>query len=240
MIRHALAEARELGHPCMADEHVLLGVLRHGGGQGAALLEANGLDLATARAELLRVGPTIEPAADPASALRAIGVDIEDVRRRLEASFGSEALRVAERRVKRRPRWRGGHPRPSPLCVHLLAKRSFELAAGFATQRGDAGIGPNHLLYGVLQDSRDPLGTQLSRRSRRAWSVSASYPAGPTRYGSSCRPTASSCPGSPRRSAVASVALQCSCVSSPSPYALAWRTPWRPCYPSRTSAARPG
>jgi hypothetical protein len=57
VIRHALAEARELGHPCMADEHVLLGVLRHGG-QGAALLEANGLDLATARAELLRVGPT--------------------------------------------------------------------------------------------------------------------------------------------------------------------------------------
>ena len=167
VIRHALAEARELGHPCMADEHVLLGVLRHGGGQGAALLEANGLDLATARAELLRVGPTIEPAADPASALRAIGVDIEDVRRRLEASFGSEALRVAERRVRRRPRWRGGHPRPSPLCVHLLAKRSFELAAGFATQRGDAGIGPDHLLYGVLQDARDPLGTQLSRRSRR-------------------------------------------------------------------------
>jgi hypothetical protein len=30
---------------------------------------------------------------------------------------------VAERRVRRRPRWRGGHPRPSPLCVHLLVLR---------------------------------------------------------------------------------------------------------------------
>ena len=40
------------------------------------MLEADGLDLATARAELLRVGPTIEHAADPASALRAIGVDV--------------------------------------------------------------------------------------------------------------------------------------------------------------------
>jgi hypothetical protein len=167
VIRHAFAEARELGHPCMADEHVLLGVLRHGGGQGAALLEARRLDLATARAGLLRVGPTIEPAADPAKALRTVGVDIENIRQKLEASFGPEVLNAAERRVRRPPRWRGGHPRPSALCVHLLAKRSFELAAGFATRRGDAGIGPDHLLYGVLQDALDPLGTQLSRRSRR-------------------------------------------------------------------------
>jgi hypothetical protein len=58
-------------------------------------------------------------------------------------------------------------PRPSPLCVHLLAKRSLELAARFATRRGDAGIGPDHLLYGVLEAARDPLGTQLGRRSRR-------------------------------------------------------------------------
>jgi hypothetical protein len=43
----------------------------------------------------------------------------------------------------------------------------MEMAARFATQRGDAGIGPQHLLYGVLQDARDPLGTQLSRRGRR-------------------------------------------------------------------------
>ncbi len=167
VIRFAFAEARELGHPCMADEHVLLGVLRHRGGQGAALLEAHGLDLATARAELLKVGPTLGSSADPANALRVIGVDIEDIRRRLEVSFGAEAVNAAERRVRRRRQWRGGHPGPSALCVHLLAKRSFELAAGLATRRGDAGIGPDHLLYGVLQDALDPLGTQQSRRSRR-------------------------------------------------------------------------
>lgn len=85
----------------------------------------------------------------------------------LETTFGAEALQAAERRVRRRPRWRGGHPRPSPLCVYILAKRAFEIAARFAHQRGDAGIGPEHLLYGLLQDARDPLGTQLSRRSRR-------------------------------------------------------------------------
>jgi hypothetical protein len=41
------------------------------------------------------------------------------------------------------------------------------MAADFADGRGEAGIGPEHLLYGVLTDARDPLGTQLSRRSRR-------------------------------------------------------------------------
>ena len=167
VIRLAFVESRELGHPCLADEHVLLGLLRHGTSQAAELLRAQGLDLATARAELLRVGPTLGPRVDPASALRTLGIEVEEVRRRLEATFGTHALEAAERRVRRRPRWRGGHPRPSPLCVYLLAKRSLHIAARFADRRGDVGIGPEHLLFGVLHDARDPLGTQLSRRSRR-------------------------------------------------------------------------
>jgi hypothetical protein len=167
VIQLAYKEARELDHPCLADEHVLLGLLRHGSSQAAALLRAEGLDLATARAELMRVGPTLGPRVDPADALHALGIDAAEVRRRLEASFGTDAVEAAERRVRRRPRWRGGHPRPSPLCVYILAKRSFEMAGRFADRRGEAGIGPEHLLYGLLQDARDPLGTQLSLRSRR-------------------------------------------------------------------------
>ena len=103
----------------------------------------------------------------PAAALRALGIDAGEVRQRLEASFGADALCAAEHRVRRRPRWRGGHPRPSPLCVYLLAKRAMAIAARFAADRGDAEIGPQHLLYGVLQDARDQLGAQLSRRGRR-------------------------------------------------------------------------
>jgi len=167
VMRLAFAEARELGQPCMGDEHVLLGLLRHGNSQAAALLEAHGLDLAAARAELRRLDPTLGPGANPAGALRSFGIDVEEVRQRLEASFGTPALEAAERRVRRRPRWRGGSPRPDPLCVYILAKRALQIAAQFAARRGDAGIGPQHLLYGLLQDARDPLGTQLSRRSRR-------------------------------------------------------------------------
>jgi ATP-dependent Clp protease ATP-binding subunit ClpA len=167
VFRLAHDEARRLGHPCVADEHVLIGLLRHGNSQAAALLEARGLDLAAARSGLHRHGPALGPGASSAAALLALGIDAAAVRQRLEDSFGTAALQAAERRVRRRPRWRGGHPRPDPLCVHLLAKRALQMAAQFAGLQGDPGIGPEHLLYGVLQDALDPVGTQLSRRSRR-------------------------------------------------------------------------
>lgn len=167
VLRLAFVESRELGHPCLTDEHLLLGVLRHGTSEAAALLHSRGVDLLTARAELQRVGPTLGPRVDPVGALRSLGIDVEEVRQRLEDTFGAHAVRVAERRVRRRPRWRGGHARPNPLCVYLLAKRSLEFAARFADRQGDAGIGPEHLLYGALRDARDPLGTQFSRRTRR-------------------------------------------------------------------------
>jgi hypothetical protein len=56
----------------------------------------------------------------------------------------------------------------------------MEMAAQFAAQRGDAGIGPEHLLYGVLQDARDPLGTQLSRRSRKQLATLGFQPGKPS------------------------------------------------------------
>lgn len=167
VVRLAYVEARELGHPCLADEHVLLGLLRHRTNRAGELLGSHGLEPATVRAELVRIGPTLGQRTDPAGALRSLGIDAEQVRLRLEATFGADAVEVAERRVRRRPRWRGGHPRPQAMCVYLLAKRSFDIAAKYAARRGDAGVGPEHLLYGILRDARDPLGTQLGRRSRK-------------------------------------------------------------------------
>jgi len=173
----AFAEARELDMPCIGDEHVLLGLLRHGNSRAATLLEAHGLDLAAARAGLRRLDPALGTGANPAAALRSLGIDVEEVRQRLEASFGTPALEAAERRVRRRRR--GGEPRPDQLCVYLLAKRALQIASRFAARSGDAGIGPQHLLYGVLQDARDPLGTQLSRRSRRQLATLGFVPGGP-------------------------------------------------------------
>jgi hypothetical protein len=157
VIRLAYLEAGELGHPCLADEHVLLGLLRHDTGPAAARLHAAGLDLPTARAELLRVGPALGPLVDPAGALQTLGIEVDQVRRRLEATFGAPAVHAAERRVRRRPRWRGGHPRPSPLCVYLdpvglfgFRRRGLGRAAG----GGWSGSG-----RGACRSTRHPAGS---------------------------------------------------------------------------------
>jgi ATP-dependent Clp protease ATP-binding subunit ClpA len=168
MLKLAIVEARALRHPCIAEEHLVLGLLRHGAGPAAGLLHEHGLDLATTRAGLLAVGPTLPARSDPADALRGLGVDVARIRQRLEATFGADAVRAAERRARRRPWWRGGHPRPRPLCVYLLARRAFRFAVEHADRRGDARIGPPHLLLGALRAAQDPLGAHLSRRSARA------------------------------------------------------------------------
>jgi ATP-dependent Clp protease ATP-binding subunit ClpA len=167
VLRLGFVDARELGHPCLADEHVLLGILRHGSSDAAGLLRSRGVDAAAVRAELVKIGRPFGPRVDQASALRTLGIEVEEVRRRLDEAFGAQAREAAERRVRRRPRWRGGRPGPTPLCAYLLAKRSLAFAAELASRRGDTGIGPEHLLYGVLRDARDPLGTELSRRGRK-------------------------------------------------------------------------
>jgi ATP-dependent Clp protease ATP-binding subunit ClpA len=166
VMRLANIERRELGHPGLADEHILLGLLRHGTSPAAALLHAHGLDLDSARTELLAIGPTLGPKADPAAALRALGIDVDQIRHRLEATFGTTTVLAAERRVRRRPRWRGGHARPNPLCGYLLAKRALHFAGDLAAEREDSHLTSQHLLYGLLCDAQDPLGTDLSRRSR--------------------------------------------------------------------------
>jgi hypothetical protein len=50
VIRLAYLEAGELGHPCLADEHVLLGLLRQGGAE--ALLRSAGAEPAVLREAL--------------------------------------------------------------------------------------------------------------------------------------------------------------------------------------------
>jgi hypothetical protein len=176
VLRLAHVEARDLGHPCTADEHLVLGILRHGTSSAAALLRDQGLDLATARSALLAVGPSLRPRTDPGDALRGVGIDLDRVRRRLSTSFGADAVRAAERRVRRRPWWRGGRTGPRPVCGYLLARRAYHFAIDYADRRGDAEIGPHHLLYGALRDARDPLGTHLSRRSRDALGLTPGRP----------------------------------------------------------------
>jgi hypothetical protein len=166
--RLAEVERRRLGHPYLGDEHLLLGILAHGANPAAAMLVERGLELAAARAEIARIvaesGPFLR---DDAALLAEFGVDVERMRRQLESTFGTLAVHEAVRQVRRRPWWRG-RARHSPLCgPPYLIKRAQHIACTTAGKRGEAEIGPRHLLYGVLRAARDPLGTGLGRRGRR-------------------------------------------------------------------------
>jgi ATP-dependent Clp protease ATP-binding subunit ClpA len=168
ILRLAEAERLRLGHPYLGDEHLLLGVLAHASNPAAAMLGERGLDLPTARAEIARIVHESGPVArDDAALLRELGVDVAQMRRRLESTFGTLAVHEAAWQVRRRPWWRGRAQR-SPLCgPPYLIKRAQFIACTTAGKRGEVEIRPEHLLYGVLRVARDPLGSGLGRRGRR-------------------------------------------------------------------------
>jgi hypothetical protein len=186
VMRLALAESEQLGHGYVGDEHVLLGLLAERASAASSLLREHGLDLASARAELQRLsaaGLMPRSRADDAGALRAVGIDVEAVRQRLVTAFGEQAVGAAVWRASRRPWWRGGGRRRTPLCgPPFFAKRAMYLASCYAESREAAAVTPEHLLHGVLRDLEDPYGSQLGRRGRKhlsqlGWTIGPVNPA---------------------------------------------------------------
>jgi hypothetical protein len=182
----ALTESEQLGHGYLGDEHVLLGLLRAQASAASSLLRGHGLDLASARAELQRLsaaGLMPRSRVDDAGALRAVGIDVEAVSQRLVTAFGAEAVGAAVWRASRRPWWRGGGRRRTPLCgPPFFAKRAMYLASCYAESRDAAAVMPEHLLYGVLRDLDDPYGAPLGRRGRKhlaqlGWAIGPVNPA---------------------------------------------------------------
>ena len=186
VMRLALAESEQLGHGYLGDEHVILGLLRGQASRASSLLRGHGLDLASDRAELQRLaaaGLMPRSRADDAGALQAVGIDVEAVRERLVTAFGAEAVGAAVWRASRRPWWRGGGRRRTPLCgPPFFAKRAMYLASCYAESREAAAVTPEHLLYGVLRDLDDPYGAPLGRRGRKhltqlGWAIGPINPA---------------------------------------------------------------
>lgn len=99
-------EAGRLGQVYLGDEHVLLGLLRYGHGPAAALLAEAGATLAGARAALAGLQARgLTPGTFPGSpqALQALGFSAAEIRQRLTAAFGADAVA-----------WRSGRPAASP------------------------------------------------------------------------------------------------------------------------------
>jgi ATP-dependent Clp protease ATP-binding subunit ClpA len=94
----AQVEAAAFRHDFIGTEHVLLALLGRDDEVGR-LLRDLGLDVASVRADVRRIvgeGPPPETAFD-ANALASIGVDLDAVRERVEASFGEGSLERARR-----------------------------------------------------------------------------------------------------------------------------------------------
>jgi|SRR6266516_4743936 len=118
-------EARRLRHGYIGTEHLLLGLLAIGDGVAARTLEQLGVDLETARTDVARaigVGHDRLGEAD-AEALRALGIDLDEVRRRVEEEFGPRALDWPTMTCRRGPRAPTGRIPFTPR-----AKKVLELA----------------------------------------------------------------------------------------------------------------
>ncbi|ANY08265.1 Clp protease N-terminal domain-containing protein [Pseudonocardia sp. HH130630-07] len=132
----AQEQARDQGSDRILPEHLLLGVLRCPGSPGEELLRAAGAGAAAVERELARAEP------GDAAALATLGIDLGEVRRAAEESFGAGAL---ERTGGRRGRWFAGH-----IPFDRGTKKALELALREAVRIGDRHVGTEHLVLGLL------------------------------------------------------------------------------------------
>jgi ATP-dependent Clp protease ATP-binding subunit ClpA len=145
----AQASARRLGHGSIGTEHILLGLLQ-GDGIAAQVLTGLGVTPAAVEREVLAEVGRGPLGAGDAAALGAIGIDLDEVRRRAEASFGPGALYWnpdLRCRRARSPFPVGGHIPFSPR-----AKKVLELSLREALALGHRHIGTEHILLGLVRE----------------------------------------------------------------------------------------
>jgi ATP-dependent Clp protease ATP-binding subunit ClpA len=156
----AQQEARELGHPIIGTEHVLIALVADEDTPVARLLRGYRLDAPTVRDEIRRHVGTYQPDlsftevdAEDAAALKAIGIDLAAVRAAIEESFGAGSLRLPKKAPRKRGLFgrfyatTGGHIPFSPR-----AKKVLELSLREALRLGHNYIAPEHLMLGLLRE----------------------------------------------------------------------------------------
>jgi ATP-dependent Clp protease ATP-binding subunit ClpA len=149
------AQAAALQHGWIGTEHLLLGLLDDPDGRAARLLAPWQVRRDWALAEVERIVGRGEPDID-AGALATLGIDLDEVRERVEGTFGPGAL--TGRRVCRRG-WLRGRVVP-PFTPR--AKKALELSLREALALGDNFIGAEHVLLGLLREG-DGVAAQILR-----------------------------------------------------------------------------
>jgi len=127
----------------------MLHALATADGVAARALAGLGVDAASVERGLDRIAPLANPlgagpASEDAEVLAAIGIDLEEIRRKVEENFGPDALR----RVPPSPK--GSLNRPGRMSLTREAKQSLGLALKEARALHHSYIGTEHLLLGLL------------------------------------------------------------------------------------------
>ncbi len=162
----AQEEARELHHNYIGTEHLLLGLLRDDASVGRTALDRLGVRLDDVRSEVVRVvgeGPLGALEEGDAEALRAIGIDIHEVRRRIEETFGEGALKWI-RPAGRRGRRKRCVPSPGRIPFTPRAKKVLQLALRESRALRHEYIGTEHILLGLVREREGLAAGMLAER----------------------------------------------------------------------------
>jgi ATP-dependent Clp protease ATP-binding subunit ClpA len=177
----AWAEAEAFEHRYLGPEHLVLGVLRDGASGASRVLEAHGVDLPGARAQLRLVDRGLVPGPRPSDAelLGSLGIDLAAIRRNTEQSFGRTAVGWADREATRARRGGLGRVPRTPLRdPPMLISQVLYHASEQARALGIEVIGPELLLLGVVTDIRTPWPRCMNNRWTRQLHASVGLPEG--------------------------------------------------------------
>jgi ATP-dependent Clp protease ATP-binding subunit ClpA len=153
----AQQEARKLGRPNIGTQHLLVGILGAPDTAGARALDWLGIGEPDVREDVRRLDRDRSAFSDQdADALQSVGIDLDEVRRTVEETFGPGALERAATAGGRS--WAGYVP------LTPGSKKALELALREAIHLGHRSIGTEHLLLGLVRDDRCSAATILAAR----------------------------------------------------------------------------
>jgi ATP-dependent Clp protease ATP-binding subunit ClpA len=163
VVVRAQAEARDLDQSPIGTQHVLLALVADETGPVALALRESGVDEVYVRDEIIRrvssagtadLDPLPDADAEDTAALKAIGIDLDQVRRAIEENFGPGALRLPrDAEPKRKGLFRrfysDGHLPFSPR-----SKKVLELSLREALRLKQNFIAPEHIMLGLLREGQ--------------------------------------------------------------------------------------
>lgn len=144
----AQVAARRLGHDRVGTQDLLLGVLAQRDSVAARVLTELGVTPVAVEQEIQAELARTPFGIGDADALGAIGIDLDEVRRRIEAAFGPEALRGRRAKCNRL----------GMLSDHIpftpRNKKVLQLSLREALRLGHKHIGTEHIILGMIREGQ--------------------------------------------------------------------------------------